>query len=52
MTDSGTSLKCLLNCVPEPAEAELGVLPAVVLLGPVASLGQPEGLGRVGGPEL
>ena len=37
---------------PEPAEAELGVLLAVVLLGPVAALWEPEGLGRVAGPEL
>ena len=37
---------------PEAAEAKLGVLPAVLFLFPVAALGEPEGLGRVGGPEL
>ena len=37
---------------PEPAEAKLGILSVVLFLVPVAAIGEPEGLGRVGGSEL
>ena len=36
---------------PEAAEAEFGILLVVLLFVPVAALGEPEGLGRVGGSE-